>query len=85
MLFCLNLLVFLSIKIISFYVFRAFTGKYNKCYDTGMYSCVVCDQPLFASKTKFDSGCGWPAFNDVLDQGKVKLTKDTSHGMLTYY
>jgi len=61
---------------------RAFTGKYNKCSEAGTYSCVVCDQPLFASDNKFDSGCGWPAFSEVLDQGKVKLTKDTSHGMI---
>ncbi|XP_054270893.1 peptide methionine sulfoxide reductase MsrB isoform X2 [Macrosteles quadrilineatus] len=61
---------------------RPFTGKYNKCTDAGTYSCVVCDKPLFSSKTKFESGCGWPAFNDVLDQGGVKLTKDTTHGMV---
>ncbi|GLG92780.1 hypothetical protein R5R35_012496 [Gryllus longicercus] len=58
---------------------RAFTGKFNKTTEAGMYTCIVCDEQLFASETKFDSGCGWPAFNDVLDQGKVKLTKDTSH------
>ncbi|XP_046668976.1 methionine-R-sulfoxide reductase B1 isoform X1 [Homalodisca vitripennis] len=58
---------------------RAFTGKYNKCSEAGTYSCVVCDQPLFSSQTKFESSCGWPAFNNVLDQGKVKLTKDTSN------
>lgn len=58
---------------------RPFTGKYNKHSEAGIYSCVVCDQQLFKSETKFDSGCGWPAFNDVLDQGKIKLTKDTSH------
>ncbi|KAK7864858.1 hypothetical protein R5R35_012496 [Gryllus longicercus] len=64
---------------------RAFTGKFNKTTEAGMYTCIVCDEQLFASETKFDSGCGWPAFNDVLDQGKVKLTKDTSHvhGRLT--
>ncbi|KAK7864860.1 hypothetical protein R5R35_012496 [Gryllus longicercus] len=61
---------------------RAFTGKFNKTTEAGMYTCIVCDEQLFASETKFDSGCGWPAFNDVLDQGKVKLTKDTSHGMV---
>ncbi|PNF14594.1 Methionine-R-sulfoxide reductase B1, partial [Cryptotermes secundus] len=58
---------------------RAFTGKYYKTKDAGLYTCVVCGEELFSSETKFDSGCGWPAFNDVLDQGKVKLTKDTSH------
>lgn len=57
---------------------RPFTGKYNKCYDKGWYKCVVCHQDLFSSDTKYDSGCGWPAFNDVLDQGKVTLHKDTT-------
>ncbi|XP_075236883.1 methionine sulfoxide reductase SelR isoform X2 [Lycorma delicatula] len=61
---------------------RAFTGIYNKCTESGLYSCIVCNQPLFSSDTKFDSGCGWPAFNEVLDQGKIKLTKDTSNGMV---
>jgi peptide-methionine (R)-S-oxide reductase len=61
-------------------LYRAFTGKYYKTTDVGIYTCVVCEEELFSSETKFDSGCGWPAFNDVLDQGKVKLTKDTSHG-----
>ncbi|KAF4524707.1 hypothetical protein B566_EDAN014308 [Ephemera danica] len=60
--------------------YRAFTGKFNKTSEAGTYSCVVCHETLFASDTKFDSHCGWPAFNDVLDQGKVKLTKDMSHG-----
>lgn len=38
---------------------------------------------LFSSDTKYDSGCGWPAFNDVLDKGRVKLSPDTSGGI--YY
>lgn len=63
---------------------RAFTGKYNKTKDAGIYSCVVCSQDLFASSTKFESGCGWPAFSDVIDQGRVKLSKDASHGKLDY-
>uniref|UniRef100_A0A4Y0BQZ6 Peptide-methionine (R)-S-oxide reductase n=2 Tax=Anopheles funestus TaxID=62324 RepID=A0A4Y0BQZ6_ANOFN len=57
---------------------RPFTGKYNKFYEKGTYICVVCSQELFSSETKYDSGCGWPAFNDVLDQGKVTLHKDPS-------
>ncbi|XP_043478835.1 methionine-R-sulfoxide reductase B1 isoform X7 [Leptopilina heterotoma] len=61
---------------------RPFTGCYNKVYDKGTYTCLVCDQELFSSETKYDSGCGWPAFNEVLDQGRVKLTKDTSHEFL---
>ncbi|KAK0174384.1 hypothetical protein PV327_010161 [Microctonus hyperodae] len=58
---------------------RPFTGCYNKFYEKGTYTCIVCDQELFSSETKYDSGCGWPAFNEVLDQGKIKLTKDTSN------
>ncbi|KAF6206841.1 hypothetical protein GE061_018077 [Apolygus lucorum] len=61
---------------------RPHTGEYDKFFEEGMYSCVVCGQNLFSSKTKFDSGCGWPAFNDVLDQGLVKLSTDTSLGMI---
>lgn len=57
---------------------RPFTGKYNKFYEKGIYRCIVCHEDLFTSDTKYDSGCGWPAFNDVLEQGKVTLHKDTS-------
>lgn len=60
------------------------SGCYDKTFDQGTYVCIVCEQPLFNSTTKFDSGCGWPAFNDVLDQGKVKLLKDTSLGKLKH-
>lgn len=58
---------------------RAFSGKYNKLKDDGIYSCVVCREHLFTSDTKYDSGSGWPAFYDVIHQGKVKLKPDTSH------
>ncbi|XP_050553765.1 methionine-R-sulfoxide reductase B1 isoform X4 [Spodoptera frugiperda] len=57
---------------------RPYTGCYNKFYEEGMYCCVVCRQDLFTSKTKYDSGCGWPAFNDVLSKEKVTLHQDTS-------
>lgn len=59
-------------------------GCYNKTYEPGTYVCVVCAQPLFSSDTKYDSGCGWPAFNDVLDKGRVKLSPDTSGGNKQY-
>jgi len=61
---------------------RPFTGCYDKVYSGGTYTCIVCEQELFSSETKYDAGCGWPAFNDVLDQGKVKLSADTSGGRI---
>lgn len=66
---------------------RPFSGEYLKLNDNGMYACVVCGEELFSSECKFDSGCGWPAFNDVTDGKKVKLTQDTSHGSIsiTYF
>src|SRR5690606_31283838 len=41
---------------------RAFTGRYHATKTPGTYHCVVCGQPLFSSKTKYDSGTGWPSF-----------------------
>jgi len=38
------------------------TGEYNKFYEEGVYNCAGCGTPLYKSSTKFDSGCGWPAF-----------------------
>ena len=38
------------------------TGLYNKHYENGEYTCAGCGQLLYKSETKFDSGCGWPAF-----------------------
>lgn len=59
-----------------------FTGKLLKNKETGMYVCAACNQPLFSSDTKFDSGSGWPSFYDVVDKGNVDLIEDTSHGMV---
>ena len=61
-----------------------FIGCYDKFFQHGMYVCVVCEEPLFKSDQKFDSGCGWPAFNDVLDKAKVKLRPDSSGGTFTF-
>lgn len=46
----------------------------------GTFSCAGCDQPLFSSTTKFESGTGWPSFWAPLDKA-VGTTRDTSHGM----
>lgn len=58
--------------------FLFLSGCYNKHYEKGVYQCIVCHQDLFSSDTKYDAGCGWPAFNDVLDKGKVTLHRDAS-------
>jgi len=60
---------------------RPFTGKYWNTKDKGMYTCAGCGANLFASDTKFDSGCGWPSFYESLDKSKVEEHTDTSHGM----
>ena len=48
----------------------------------GIYVDVVTGEPLFTSKDKFDSECGWPAFTKPLEKGKVEERQDTSHGMV---
>ena len=47
----------------------------------GTFSCAGCNQPLFVSKRKFESGTGWPSFNDPV-AGSVETTEDRSYGML---
>nr|CCA15895.1 methionineRsulfoxide reductase putative [Albugo laibachii Nc14] len=42
------------------------SGAYNKFYEEGTYLCAGCKAPVYTSKTKFDSGCGWPAFYDAV-------------------
>jgi len=47
---------------------------------SGTFICAGCDQPLFVAKTKFESGTGWPSFNDP-EPGAVESTQDMSYGM----
>jgi len=60
---------------------RPFTGKYWNTKEPGVYRCAACNEVLFKSDTKFDSGCGWPSFYDLAEKGKVILREDASHGM----
>lgn len=61
---------------------RAFTGKYYKHKAKGTYICAGCDNELFSSETKYDSGSGWPAFFDAIDSKKVNTKSDFSLGMI---
>jgi peptide-methionine (R)-S-oxide reductase len=59
---------------------RAFTGKYDHHFKDGTYTCKACGTALFLSETKYNSGCGWPAFFKSID-GTVDETRDASLGM----
>jgi peptide-methionine (R)-S-oxide reductase len=55
---------------------RPFTGEYWDCQAPGVYHCVCCGTPLFASETKFDAGCGWPSFYEALDEQNIRTLPD---------
>ena len=59
----------------------AYTGKYWNLHDKGIYRCICCDNALFSSETKFESGTGWPSFWAPLAQENVRVISDTSIGM----
>jgi peptide-methionine (R)-S-oxide reductase len=60
---------------------RAFTGEYWNCHDQGVYRCACCGAALFDSKTKFDSGTGWPSFWQPARSENVVNQEDNSHFM----
>jgi peptide-methionine (R)-S-oxide reductase len=57
-----------------------FSGKYVHKTKDGMYKCVVCDNPIFSSDAQFDSGTGWPSFDQAIP-GAVKEIPDHDYGM----
>lgn len=61
---------------------RAFSGKFWDHHEAGTYTCVCCDLPLFSSKTKFDSGTGWPSYWQPINKANVGEVKDLSYGMV---
>jgi peptide-methionine (R)-S-oxide reductase len=60
----------------------AFSGRYWNHRATGVYRCVCCGTRLFASDTKFDSGCGWPSYFAPIEPANVREEADHSHGMV---
>ena len=60
---------------------RPFSGKYYLHFETGLYTCAACGNPLFSSSTKYDHGCGWPSFSAAVDNGSVEFFDDFSFGM----
>ena len=59
-----------------------FTGEYDHVFEDGVYRCAGCGAELFRSETKYDSGCGWPAFYAPTSEEAVEAELDASHGML---
>lgn len=59
-----------------------FTGKYTYCKDDGIYRCTCCGNELFSSKTKYDSGSGWPSFWEPIREDSIKYECDSAYGMI---
>jgi peptide-methionine (R)-S-oxide reductase len=60
----------------------AFTGEYDHVFESGTYRCAGCGSQLFRSETKYDSGCGWPAFYEPADSDAIDEEVDTGYGMV---
>jgi peptide-methionine (R)-S-oxide reductase len=60
---------------------RAFTGEYCEAHDPGLYGCRCCGTLLFDSTQKFESGTGWPSFNEPVKDNVIKYEMDKGHGM----
>ena len=61
---------------------RPFSGEYDHVFEDGTYRCAGCGAELFRSDTKYDSGCGWPAFYAPADEQAIDEESETTLGML---
>jgi peptide-methionine (R)-S-oxide reductase len=59
-----------------------FSGQFDDFWKTGNYKCAACGNLLFKSNNKYDAGCGWPSFWGAIDDSKIRLLEDDSHGMI---
>ena len=59
-----------------------FSGEYDHVFEPGIYRCAGCGAQLFRSDTKYDSGCGWPAFYSPTEAEAIDEEVDTGHGMV---
>jgi peptide-methionine (R)-S-oxide reductase len=60
---------------------RAFSGEYDELHDAGLFRCICCNNALYSSTTKFDSGTGWPSFWTPIAKENVREITDRSFGM----
>lgn len=58
------------------------TGALCSAHDAGAYNCVCCNTPLFDSTIKFESGTGWPSFNQPVKENAIQYKRDVTHGMI---
>ncbi len=58
-----------------------YTGEYWNSFEEGIYVDITSGEPLFSSKDKFNSSCGWPSFSKPIEKDVTKYYKDTSHLM----
>jgi peptide-methionine (R)-S-oxide reductase len=61
---------------------RPYSGKYNDSHADGLYRCICCDTALFDSRTKFESGTGWPSFWQPISSSNVNESPDSTLGMM---
>jgi peptide-methionine (R)-S-oxide reductase len=59
-----------------------FSGEYDHSFEPGTYRCAGCGAVLFESDTKYDSGCGWPAFYEPANEDAVDEWSDVTYGMI---